>query len=119
MLRRFLNRRLPILTGLSATFLYREMRERPPGNQSDDVAGNPAGHFVVLTGYAPHAREVYVNDPLESNPLSSTHSYRLGIDRVIGAIYLGVLTYDGNLVVLEPPSWRREEGERAHARRRQ
>ncbi len=119
LLRRFLNRRLPILTGLSATFLYREMRERSPGNQPDDVAGNPAGHFVVLTGYAPRAREVYVNDPLESNSFSSTHSYRVGIERVIGAIYLGVLSYDGNLVVLEPPNWRREETERANASRRQ
>ena len=102
LLRRFLRRRLPILTGLSATFLYRESRERPTDDESDDVAGEPVGHFVVLTGYDAATRCVLVSDPLHPNRLSEIHTYPVKIERVIGAIYLGVLTHDANLVVIEP-----------------
>lgn len=102
-LRRFLKRRLPILTGVSATFLYRSKRERPDDNVPDDVNGDPVGHFVVLTGYDAQEREVLVSDPLHPNPLAQAHTYPVAIDRVVGAIYLGVLTYDANLVIIEPP----------------
>jgi hypothetical protein len=102
LLRRHLARKVPILTGLSATFLYREPRERGIDNVPDDVAGDPVGHFVVLSGYLPKTREVLVSDPQHPNPLSEIHTYRVPIERVIGAIYLGVLTYDANLVVIEP-----------------
>ena len=102
LLRRFLGRRLPILTGLSATFLYRDSRERGHDNKPDDVAGDPVGHFVVLSGHVPKTREVLVSDPLHPNPLSQIHTYRVPMERVVGAIYLGVLTYDANLVVIEP-----------------
>jgi len=98
----YLDRRLPILTGLSATFLYRDSRERPTDDQPDDIGGDPVGHFAVLTGYAPTSREVLVSDPMHPNPLSDAHTYPVNIDRVVGAIYLGVLTYDANLVVIEP-----------------
>jgi len=107
LLRKYLRRNLPILTGLSATFLYRDSRERPVDDQPDDVAGDPVGHFVVLTGYDPTTREVLVSDPLHPNPLSKIHTYPVKIERVIGATYLGVLTYDANLVILEPGGSRR------------
>ena len=48
-----LRRGLPILTGLSSTYLYRAAREYGPDDTPDDVRGFPAGHFVVLTGYDP------------------------------------------------------------------
>jgi hypothetical protein len=48
LLRRHLKRGIPILTGLSSTFLYRSAREIPGTNEADDVRGHPAGHFVVL-----------------------------------------------------------------------
>ncbi|MFT5286816.1 MAG: hypothetical protein ACI8TQ_002989 [Planctomycetota bacterium] len=102
LLRKYLNRNVPILTGLSATFLYRESRERAEDNQPDDIAGDPAGHFVVLTGYEKGSKQVEVNDPLYPNPLAEEHAYLVNIQRLIGAIYLGVLTYDANLIVIEP-----------------
>ena len=102
LLRRHLRRGVPILTGLSATFLYRESRERPSDGQPDDVAGEPSGHFVVLTGYLPEEREVLVSDPLHPNPMAAVHTYPVRMERVIGAIYLGVLTYDANLMMVEP-----------------
>lgn len=100
-IRRFLRRQTPILTGLSASFLYREARETPDGTP-DPIAGDPVGHFVVLTGYRPEQRDVVVSDPLYPNPLAEVHTYPVRMERLIGAIYLGVLTYDANLIVIEP-----------------
>jgi len=103
LVRKPLRKGLPILTGLSATFLYREKRENSVTCAEDDVAGEPQGHFVVLCGYSSESREVAVADPLHTNPISSSQRYSLPLDRVIGSILLGVLTYDANLLVLEPP----------------
>lgn len=107
LLRRYLRRRLPILTGLSSTFLYREARERnsAEGVQMlpDDVLGEPQGHFVLLTGYDPEGRSVYVADPMHPNALSQTHTYAVEIQRVVGAVFLGALTHDANMLILEPP----------------
>lgn len=99
-----LARGVPIMTGLSATYLYGSARERFVGKRAfdDDVAGFPTGHFVVLHGYDPTTDSVLVADPLHENPLAQGPSYRVGMMRLLGAILLGVLTYDGNLLVIEP-----------------
>lgn len=102
LLRRFLNRGIPVITGLSATYLYRSIRDLPETNEDDDIRGEPVGHFVVLTAYQQDTREVLVADPYISNPLSSTRYYAVRIHRLIGAILLGTLTYDANLLVIEP-----------------
>jgi hypothetical protein len=102
LLRKYLNRGIPVLTGLSATFLYQTMREYGEAMQDDDVRGFPAGHFVVLRGYHKIKRTVYIADPLESNPYSADHQYELSIDRVINAILLGIVTDDANLIIIEP-----------------
>jgi hypothetical protein len=104
LLRNALRRRIPILTGLSATFLYREARQRVSDDVPDDVHGDPVGHFVVLTGYSARRREVHVTDPMYPNPLSEVHTYPVNIERLLGAIYLGVLTYDANIILIEPRS---------------
>ncbi|MDF1798514.1 MAG: hypothetical protein P1V81_05015 [Planctomycetota bacterium] len=98
----FLEEGIPVIAGLSATFLYREARERGDVDEPDDIFGDPAGHFTILTGYVPATREVFVTDPLHPNALSTEHTYPVSIERAIGAIYLGVLTYDANLIVLRP-----------------
>ena len=102
LLRQQIEQGLPILTGLSSTFLYREARERLFDGEPDDIAGDPVGHFVVLTGYDAERDEVLVSDPMHPNPLAEKHTYPVSVERVIGAIYLGVLTFDGNLIVLTP-----------------
>lgn len=102
MLRSFLDSGIPVLTGLSSTYLYQAMREYGPRDDDDDLRGHPAGHFVVLHGYNRENRSVYIADPLESNPYSSDHQYQLGIDRVLCAILLGILTDDANLMILQP-----------------
>ena len=102
LLRSFLHREVPILTGLSATYLYRCAREYGPTCEPDDVRGTPTGHFVVLCGYHEAERSVEVADPFLHNPLGPEHHYEVDVDRVIRAILLGILTYDANLLVIEP-----------------
>jgi hypothetical protein len=105
LIRRYVeDRRVPILTGLSSTYLYRTMREYGPNSDYDDLRGDPSGHFVVLYGYKPETREVLVADPLFPNPFAKTHHYSVNIDRVLCSILLGILTYDANLLIIEPPT---------------
>ncbi len=94
----------PILTGLSATYLYGCAREIDRGSTLvyDSVAGEPTGHFVVVHGYDVATDSVLVADPLHENPRFSSHNYRVGVLRLLGAVLLGVLTYDANLLVIEP-----------------
>jgi hypothetical protein len=103
LIRRHLNRRLPILTGLSATYLYRSARVAATG-QYDDVTGSPEGHFVVLCGYDQEERVVQVADPWSDNPARRPHRYWVSMDRLINAILLGILTYDANLLIVVPRS---------------
>jgi hypothetical protein len=102
LIRGFLSRSRPILTGLSSTFLYRNPREYGPKYDSDDIRGEPVGHFVVLCGYDESRKRVQIADPLLPNPFSKSQYYDVEIERLIGAILLGVLTYDANLLILEP-----------------
>lgn len=102
LIRRFLKRSLPILTGLSATYLYRCAREYGPNCELDDIRGEPSGHFVVLCGYDKKQRAVLVADPFLAHPFGPDHYYQVRADRVIRAILMGVLTYDANLLIVQP-----------------
>ena len=103
LIRRRLSNGRPILTGLSATYLYGCARELDEGGRLryDSVRGEPTGHFVVVHGYDAESDSVLLADPLFENAFGS-HNYRVDVLRLMGAILLGVLTYDGNLLVLEP-----------------
>jgi hypothetical protein len=101
LLRKYLARG-PVITGLSATYLYRAIRDVPETNADDDVRGEPVGHFVVLTGYRRDTKEILIADPLKANPLVESRYYAVHVQRLIGAILLGVMTYDANLLVIEP-----------------
>lgn len=101
----------PLLSGLSATFLYQESREVPfpptaegISSKPDDVAGSPVGHFVVLCGYRPATGEVLVADPMWPNPRADDHIYAAPLSQVAAAVLLGILTYDANLLVIQPSS---------------
>lgn len=102
LLSRYLAKGTPILTGLSATYLYGSPREIAETNIEDDVLGDPAGHFVVLCGIDRTQGLVAVSDPLDPNPRSTDRTYLVPSARLIGSIFLGVLTYDANLLVIEP-----------------
>jgi hypothetical protein len=89
----------PIICGLSATYLYQNMRETSD-NEEDDIVGQPVGHFVVVTGWDPQTRTVTIQDPLRKNPISDTGTYKLPFTKFSNAVMLGSLTYDENLLVI-------------------
>jgi hypothetical protein len=107
LIRRYVSRGIPILTGLSATYLYGCAREHL--DEYDDVRGEPTGHFVVLSGYDRQSQQVMVADPLFDNPLSDDHYYCVRMDRLIASILLGIVTYDANLLVIAPADLREPE----------
>ncbi len=105
LLRYYFNQKIPVITGLSATYLYKSKRERYDQKGQaiyDDVNGHPTGHFVVLCGYDEKRRRIVVADPHRENPISHDNYYKVNIHRLINAIMLGVLTYDANLLIIKP-----------------
>lgn len=97
LLRSYLVRGVPLLVGVSATFLYRSARELADGRE-DDLLGAPQGHFVVLAGY--RDQEVLVRDPWNPGATEGA-SYWVPMRRLVHAVLLGVLTYDGNVLAIE------------------
>lgn len=90
---RYLDAGTPLLVGVSATYLYQCARERDDGT-ADDVAGKPQGHFVVLA-------DMRGGDVLIADPWPEAPDYDwVPVERLITAILLGVLTYDGNLLAI-------------------
>ena len=80
LLKRILNRDHPVLAGLSATYLYRMPRERhdPETHElvDDDVAGDPTGHFIVVSGYEHWGRRLRGARPLRPRPRRRGRSAR-------------------------------------------
>jgi hypothetical protein len=100
-----LKRGHPIITGLSATYLYGTPRERD--DEYDDVGGDPAGHFVVISGYYPRSGRFLVLDPSSHIPFSRSGRYSVKAERLIAAVLLGDVTYDAVLLVVKPGRGRR------------
>jgi hypothetical protein len=111
LIRRYLKRSLPILSGLSATYLYNSAREYSEGNDLifDDIRGKSMGHFVVLAGYDKQDRTVLLADPLSPNPVGAGQYYRVDILRLVCAIMLGTLTFDGDLLIIKPATLRKRQ----------
>lgn len=100
----FLDQGTPVLTGLSATYLYHSQREYANDEgQSvyDDLKGEPMGHFVVLMGRSENG-DILVADPYKGNPISSNNYYKVSPTRLIHSILLGIVTYDANLLIITP-----------------
>ena len=108
LLREILDRNHPVLAGLSATYLYRMPRERhlPESDElvDDDIAGDPVGHFIVISGYERWGRRFFVRDPSAHVPHSEDGRVLVDAQRLINAILLGDLTYDAVLLELWPRS---------------
>jgi hypothetical protein len=102
LIKNYLKKGIPILTGLSATYLYGTAREIPQFDIYDPIKGEPAGHFVVITGYDEEKNCVFVADPMEPNPLGKGQAYSVDFTRLINSIMLGIVTYDANLLIIEP-----------------
>jgi hypothetical protein len=102
LIERRLHNQTPIITGLSATWLYNCTRERQSDMMPDDLAGEPAGHFVVLCGIDPGDASVAVADPYLNMPLPGRREYHVDTHRLITSILLGVVTWDAKLLIITP-----------------
>jgi hypothetical protein len=100
LLRKYIDHGIPVLAGLSATYLYDCPRELPDGT-FDDIAGAPTGHFVVIQGYDQDLDHLLVADPLHNNPMFEKSDYSVELARLLAAIHLGIVTYDANLLIIE------------------
>jgi hypothetical protein len=100
-LKKYLAQNVPILVGLSATYLYNSPREYTIQNRSyyDDLKGYPVGHFVVLYGMN-EMDQVDVADPYKGNPISKDNYYQVPVNKLLSAIMLGIMTYDANLLII-------------------
>ena len=45
---------------------------------------------------------VYLADPMTPNPLGRGQVYNVSFPRLINSIMLGIVTYDANVLVIEP-----------------
>lgn len=97
----YLQKSVPILVGLSATYLYGTMRESPETNTYDSIKGEPAGHFIIIKGFDEENNCVYIADPMHPNPLAKSQEYSVSFIRLINSIMLGIVTYDANLLIIE------------------
>lgn len=97
----YLNQSIPVMAGLSATYLYGTPREIPTNNKYDSIRGEPVGHFAIINGFDRIENKVYLADPMNPNPLKSQY-YSVTFDRLINSIMLGIVTYDANLLIIRP-----------------
>lgn len=108
LLKRILDQDHPVVSGLSATYLYRMPRERwEPETGSlheDDVAGESVGHFVVLCGYEQWGRRFLLLDPHPHAPHSDLEPFSVEAQRLVNSVLLGDLTYDAVLLEIWPGS---------------
>lgn len=110
---RVLDRGRPVVCGVSATWLYRDARERPD-DTPDPIGGEPVGHFVVVRGYTGGGLHFHIADPAEVLPDArsgfaadtAVHGeYPLPASRLLHAVLLGDTTRDAVLLEL----WRGPE----------
>ncbi len=104
LLKEYFSYHLPVITGLSSTYLYNSPRERFEKSTStyDDIKGTPCGHFVIIAGYDEIHNQVVVVDPYRENRLSRDNYYKVSPHRLINAILMGMITYDANLLIIQP-----------------
>lgn len=101
LIKKFLQDQVPVLVGLSATNLYQTPREIGAINKYHSTKGEPVGHFVIINGYDDRTKCAYLADPMNPNPLKSQY-YSVNFNRLINSILLGIVTYDCNLLVIQP-----------------
>ena len=96
----YLQQDIPVLTGLSATYLYNERREHGDPVVFNDIEGEPSGHFVVLSGMDASKKMIKIADPLQANAFKK-QNYAVPTDHLICSILLGIVTYDANLLIIQ------------------
>lgn len=72
LIRHYLKQHLPILTGLNSTYLYQEKRFIAETDVTDEFAGTPEGHFVVICGSHPNKKPCASPTPIIPTPSAKT-----------------------------------------------
>ena len=65
---------------------------------------------VVLAGYNAERSSLLVLDPYQPTPYGPSLAYWIGAERVLGAVMLGIVTHDANLLVVHPKPVSAPEG---------
>lgn len=105
LLKSFFEKNIPVLTGLNSTYLYNSPREFVDSDDKityDSIKGTSSGHFVILGGYDDFKKRIIVADPYSDNPLSYGKYYAVNSHRLINSIMLGIITFDANLLIIQP-----------------
>ncbi len=64
----------------------------------------------MLCGFRSEDESVAIVDPLMDNPAHGTKYYRASVYRLLGAIFLGVGSDDGNLLLIRrPKDWKQPD----------
>ena len=101
---RYFKKDIPLIAGVSTTFLYQSKREYTNSeNMSvfDDIHGDPMGHFIVVYGVN-EEKKFLIADPDCTNPIAHDHYYAVERNRLVHSILLGILTYDSLILAVQP-----------------
>ena len=101
---RYFKKDIPLITGVSTTFLYQSKREYTnEKNMSvyDDIHGEPMGHFIVVYGEN-EEKKFLLADPDSTNPIANNNYYAVERNRLVHSILLGILTYDSLILAVQP-----------------
>jgi hypothetical protein len=104
-IRAYLDSKIPLLSGVCATYLYKNMRDYTSEDNQvvyDEWLGAPTGHFIVLRGYDRGTEQLHIADPYKPHPLSTNNYYSVYFSRWLHAHLLGIITYDAELLAIEP-----------------
>lgn len=101
---RYFKKNVPLIAGVSTTFLYQSKREYTNSDNMsvfDDIHGDPMGHFVVV--YSENEEKKFlIADPDCTNPIAHDHYYAVERNRLVHSILLGILTYDSLILAVQP-----------------
>ena len=101
---RYFKKYVPLIAGVSTTFLYQSKREYTNSDNMsvfDDIHGDPMGHFVVVYGEN-EEKKFLIADPDCTNPIAHDHYYAVERNRLVHSILLGILTYDSLILAVQP-----------------
>ena len=101
---RYFKKNVPLIAGVSTTFLYQSKREYTNSDNMsvfDDIHGDPMGHFVVVYGEN-EEKKFLIADPDCTNPIAHDHYYAVERNRLVHTILLGILTYDSLILAVQP-----------------